>query len=84
MAWETFLGLVAATATTIGLFPQLIKSWRTKQTGDLSILMYVLLTSGVLLWLVYGALISDLPLILANAVSLIAVASTLFLKIRYG
>ncbi len=84
MAWEMLIGLVAATATTTALFPQVFKSWRTKQTGDLSLLMYVLLGSGAFLWLVYGAIISDLPLILANAVSLVAVASMLFLKIRYG
>lgn len=84
MVWETFLGLVAATATTIGLFPQLIKSWRTKQTGDLSIWMYLLLTVGVFLWFVYGMIINDLPVILANGISFVCVASTLFLKVRYG
>ncbi len=84
MIWVTLIGLAAAAGTTIALFPQCIKSWRTKKTGDLSLIMYVLLTSGVFLWLIYGAIIRDLPLILANAVSFVAVASTLFLKIKYG
>ena len=84
MDWITLLGLVAAACTTTALFPQAIKSWKTKKTLDLSMPMCVLLTLGVALWLVYGLLINNIPLIVANAVSLLATSSTFYLKIKYG
>ncbi len=80
----TLIGLAAATLTTVATFPQVIKSWRTKKTDDISLLMYATLTVGVILWLVYGTLIRDLPVILANAFTFIIVASVLGLKIKYG
>lgn len=84
MEWITIIGLFAAVTTTTSLFPQMVKSWRTKKTTDLSLPMCVLLTAGIMIWLVYGFLISDLPILAANSVSLVAVATTLLLKIKYG
>lgn len=79
-----FIGFVAAALTTMSFFPQVVKSWRLKETKDISLPMYVLIVVGISLWLVYGILIKDLPIILANVVSLILTSSILFLKIRYG
>ena len=79
----TLLGLVAATCTTISFLAQAIKTIKTRHTKDLSIGMYTLLTTGVLFWLVYGFLIKDVPIILANAIALIFTATTLFLIIKY-
>ena len=84
MAWETFIGILAGTLTTISVLPQVIKSWKTKKTNDISTLMYVLLTTGIILWIIYGVLTNDLPITLANSVTLILVSSILFLKIKYG
>ena len=83
MTLITNLGLLAALLTTIAFLPQLIKIWKTQKTGDISFIMYVILITGVFLWLVYGFLIKDLPLILANLVTLILASSVLFLKIKY-
>ena len=80
----TAIGLVGAVCTTSSFLPQVIKSWRTKQTQDLSLGMYALMTCGMVLWLVYGILRSDLALILSNAVSLALAASVLYLKLKYG
>ena len=71
----TIIGLIAAACTTIAFLPQAIKSLRTKQTKDLSLKTFLIATMGVLLWLVYGLLIDDLPLIAANAVTLILMSS---------
>lgn len=79
----TILGLVAASCTTISFLPQAIKAIRTKHTKDLSLGMYTLLTTGILLWLIYGLFIHDLPIVLANGVTLIFAATILFLKIKY-
>ena len=79
----TALGLIAASCTTISFLPQAIKVIKTKHTKDLSLGMYIILTSGILLWLIYGILISDLPIILSNCVTFIFTASILYLKIKY-
>ena len=83
MTLITVLGLLAALLTTISNIPQVIKSWKTKKTRDVSLFMYILLVAGVFTWLIYGFLINDLPLILANFITLILVSSVLFLKIKY-
>ncbi|MEK7287614.1 MAG: SemiSWEET transporter [Elusimicrobiota bacterium] len=78
----TLLGLAAACCTSASYFPQVIKSWRTGKTKDISLLMYLLLAVGIILWLVYGILRRDTALIFANSVSLVATFIILFLKAR--
>jgi len=78
------LGLTAGALTTIAFVPQLTKAWRTRSTGDLSWGMLVTFSTGVLLWLIYGLWIDSLPVILANAVTLLLQAGIVSLKIRYG
>ncbi|MCK5169891.1 MAG: SemiSWEET family sugar transporter [Bacteroidales bacterium] len=79
----TILGLVAAACTTISFLPQAIKAVRTRQTKDISLGMYTLLTTGIVLWLIYGVIKNDLPIILANGITLVFAATILFLKIKY-
>ncbi|MBI2628226.1 MAG: SemiSWEET transporter [Candidatus Niyogibacteria bacterium] len=83
MEMITLLGLAAATCTTISFLPQAIKTIKTKQTKDLSLGMYTVLTVGIFLWFLYGILIKDLPVILANGITLIFTAIILFLIIKY-
>jgi len=80
----TIIGLGAAICTTSSFLPQVIKAWRSRSTHDISTGMFVLLTTGNSMWLLYGALISDLPLVVANAITLALVAAILGLKLRYG
>jgi len=82
--WTTLIGLVAATCTTCSFLPQVIKILRTKRTKDVSLLMYTILTTGLFLWLIYGFILKDLPLILANTVSFTLSMCVLVLKIRHG
>jgi len=84
MSFAQILGLIAATCTTCSFLPQVIRSWKTKQTKDLSLPMCVLLFVGIALWLIYGLLVVDIPIIAANVVSLLSTGSLLFLKIKYG
>jgi MtN3 and saliva related transmembrane protein len=84
MDFATVLGLVAATLTTAAFLPQVLKIVKTRSTKDLSMWMYAMLFVGVLLWLVYGLLISSLPVIAANAVTLVLVFAVLAFKIKYG
>jgi len=79
----TALGMTAATLTTVSFVPQLTKVWRTKSADDLSYGMFSVLSLGILLWLVYGLLQRDLPLITANGITLMLSVAILLLKRRY-
>jgi MtN3 and saliva related transmembrane protein len=82
--WTTLLGLIAAICTTSSFLPQVIKMLKSKKTKDVSLLMYTILTTGLFLWLVYGFILHDLPLILANSISLTLSLCVLLLKLRHG
>lgn len=84
MQLVTIIGLIAAVCTTSSFLPQVIKSWRTKDTKSISLPMYSLLVFGTVLWLTYGIFINEVPIILANGVTLLLSASILFLKLKYG
>ncbi len=59
----TALGLIAGACTTFSFVPQLLKIWKSKSTHDISLAMYAVISTGVLLWLVYGLLVRDVPII---------------------
>ena len=80
----TLLGLVAAVCTTLAFVPQVVKTWKTKSTKDISLGMFVVLVIGIVLWLVYGLSILDLPLITANAVTLLFSIIILYFKLKHG
>jgi len=69
----TILGLVAGALTTISFLPQLIKAWKSRSTHDISIGMFSLLAVGIMLWLIYGVVTSDLSVILANSATFVFV-----------
>lgn len=78
------IGFVAAVLTTLAYFPQVIKTWKTKSASDLSLGLFLILTSGVALWLVYGILIGNGPIIASNAITLVLTGSMLYFKLRYS
>lgn len=80
----TTIGLVAGTLTSIASIPQVIKTLKTRHVRDISIWQPLLLAFGVALWMIYGILINDLPLILANITPLICNAILTVMKIKYG
>ena len=79
----TLLGFVAGTLTTLAFLPPVVKTWRTKSSNDLSVGTLGMISTGVLLWLVYGLLVGDLPIIVANAVTLVLVVSIFVLALVY-
>lgn len=84
MSFNFVLGLVAGTLTTIAFLPQVIKAFKTKHTKDLSFPTFLLLALGIVLWLIYGILIRQIPIILANTAALILIGFILAMKIKYG
>ncbi len=79
----TIIGLAAGFCTTVAFLPQAFKTWKTKSAKDLSLGMYSIFCTGVVLWLTYGILISDLPIILTNLVTLCLAVSILYFKLSF-
>jgi MtN3 and saliva related transmembrane protein len=79
----TKIGLVAGTLTSLAAIPQVVKTLRTRHAKDISIWQPLLLAVGVALWMVYGILIHDLPLILSNIIPLACNGILCVLKVHY-
>ncbi len=77
------LGLIAGTLTTVAFVPQVVQAWRTRSTHDISLGMFSLFSTGVVLWLFYGIHLGAWPIILANIVTLVLSLTILYLKLRY-
>jgi MtN3 and saliva related transmembrane protein len=83
METTILIGYLAGTLTTISFLPQVIRSWKTRSTHDISFLMLSLFGLGMLLWAVYGFHIGSLPVILANVITLALVLVLLAMKVQY-
>ena len=77
------IGLSAGFLTTIAFLPQVIKTWKSGSAKDLSLGMFSFFCLGVLLWLVYGILTKDTPVIAANLATLILASTILYFKLRF-
>ena len=78
------LGVLAGFLTTIGFVPQIIKGYRTRRMEDVSLLMPVVLGIGMLLWLMYGIYLENLPIIIWNAIAFSLNMAVVGLKLRYA
>jgi MtN3 and saliva related transmembrane protein len=76
------IGYIAACLTTFSFLIQAVKSFKTKDLSGISLGMYSMFASGVALWLVYGLIIENWPLILTNALTLAFALSILIMKIH--
>ena len=79
-----YIGYLAAILGTICWLPQTIKTWRTKETKDLSLWANLLILATVSLWLIYGIMLGAWPLIIANIVSIILVGAIVSAKLIYN
>jgi MtN3 and saliva related transmembrane protein len=84
MSGIEILGFVAAVLTTLCWLPQALQTIRSKDTKSLSLATQSAFTAGVALWLVYGILIGNAPIIFANVVTFVLVSTILVMKLRYG
>lgn len=83
MDYITVIGLAAACGTTSSFIPQAIQTIRTKDTSDISLAMYTLFTIGTFLWLVYGIFTKNIPVMIANGITLIFASIILVYKIKF-
>lgn len=77
------LGMVAGMLTTVGFIPQIVRGYRTKKMDDVSLFMPILLSAGMGLWLGYGLVLNDLPIVFWNAVALTFNLVIVALKLKY-
>ena len=84
MDMTTALGLLAGGLTTVALIPQVTKIWKSKSAKDVSLKMFISLCIGVALWLAYGVLQTEIPIIVTNAVTLVLGLAILGMKLKYG
>ena len=78
-----YIGFFAAFCTTFAFLPQAIKVYKTKSTKDISLYMFIIFTLGVLSWLIYGIVLNDFPLILANSITFILSLFILIFKLKF-
>ena len=83
MNYIQIIGMVAAVCTTVAFLPQVLKTWRSKSAKDLSLGMFSIFCTGVTLWIIYGILTQDLPIMLANALTLLLSGCLLYFKVVY-
>jgi MtN3 and saliva related transmembrane protein len=79
---KEIIGTLAAILTTLAFIPQAVHVIKTQDTKSLSLSMYVMFFTGVLLWLVYGIMNSDYPLIVANSITGLLAFTILVVKIK--
>ena len=77
---SNIIGYFAAFLTTVAFIPQAYQSWKTRDLSGISLPMYTLFTSGVTLWLVYGFYFDSMPIVIANAITLVLSTIVLTLK----
>lgn len=83
MSYNTIVGIVAGILTSVAMLPQVIKAIRTGETKDISLFMVILLTTGLGIWVYYGILRDDKPIIYTNSFSLLVNLTLLILRIKH-
>ena len=77
------LGLIAGVFTATSMLPQLIKIIKEKKANDLSLGMLGILLTGMALWIYYGTLREDWPIIITNSFSLLLNIIVIILSVKY-
>lgn len=83
MEFIEILGLLAASLTTAAFVPQVFKVLKAKSTKDISLSMYLVMFTGVVLWLIYGLHHGSAPIIFANSITALLTFSVIVLKLKY-
>ncbi len=80
---EQVIGIAAGIFTSASMIPQVIKMIQEKKAAQVSIVMILILITGISLWIWYGVLKTDFPIIITNAFSLLVNIVLIILRIKY-
>ena len=81
LSWLNLVGTAAGTLTTAAFIPQAVKTWRSRSTRDISLVMWLAFTLGVALWTIYGLMAESWPILIANAITLLLAGAILRIKL---
>ena len=84
METTQLVGIAAGVLTSVSMLPQLIKILKEKKAEDVSIVMLLVLISGLALWAVYGFMREDWPIIVTNSFSFLLNIIVLFCRIKFS
>ncbi len=79
----TLVGSISAALTTAAFVPQVIRVWRLRDAKDISFPTFVMFSVGLVGWVGYGTLVSSVPIVAANALTLVLALVILFLKVKF-
>jgi MtN3 and saliva related transmembrane protein len=79
-----YLGYIAGFLTVVSFLPQVVRTWKTRRTNDLSMEMFAIIITASVLWIVYGAITSDWPVILTNSGMIALNGALAVAKVRYS
>lgn len=78
------IGLLAGILTTFSFLPQVLHVFKTRSTKDISLGMYLLFCTGVILWIAYSYMINSIAVFIANVATLVLAGSILVMKILFN
>lgn len=84
MKIEEIIGIAAGICTASSLLPQVIKTIKTKEAEEVALGMLLTLMAGLILWIIYGWMRKDIPIIATNCFSLLLNILMIILRIKYG
>ena len=84
MQLSDVLGYAAATLTTASFVPQVWRTLRTRDVSGISLKMYSLFTLGIAVWLAYGFVLKQTPMLVANSISLVLACAVLVMRVRFA
>ena len=77
------VGTLAGTLTTLSFLPQVLRTWRSRSAHDFSLVMLLAFATGVGLWIVYGFILAEAPIVVFNVITFVLVTFLLGMKLRY-
>jgi len=83
MSLAIYIGLLGGLLVTIAFIPQVLKTWKTKKTGDISLAMFAIILLGNISWITYGVMIKDIPVILTNSGIFVLASTIVYFKVKY-
>ena len=84
MDFAPYVGYVAGALTVVSYFPQALRAWKTKQVKDLSKMMLAMLVAANILWIGYGVISSQPPVIVTNVGTLLLTGAIFVAKLKFG
>ena len=81
--WIETIGITAAALTTLAFVPQVLQVWSSRSAKDISLPMYLMFSTGIALWFVYGLFIESLPVTAANGTTFLLAMMVVLMKIRF-